>query len=209
MTDQSPLNASKTPLPTLAHKDRPSRLNRALRLLASSLDPRAYLHAIRLVNYYNYSHVTPRRQLRPGPGARISPNAIFSNPERITIGARLNLGARCTLWAGPGVGKIVIGDDVLFGPEVMVTAANYRFNDGSPVTEQAMDEGDVIIGNDVWLGTRAIVLPGSRIGDGAIIGAGALVRGTIPAGAIAVGQPARVVGQRDAEALPPLSASAR
>lgn len=194
MTDHPPSSAESPPAPV--HKARLSRISRALRLLASSLDPRAWLHAVRLVNYYNYSHVSPRRRLRVGPGANISPNAIFSNPERIEIGARLNLGARCTLWAGPGTGRIVIGDDVLFGPEVMVTAANYRFNDGSPVTAQAMDEADVIIGNDVWLGARAIVLPGSRIGDGAIIGAGALVRGAIPAGAIAVGTPARVVGQR-------------
>jgi acetyltransferase-like isoleucine patch superfamily enzyme len=90
----------------------------------------------------------------------------------------------------------VIGDDVLFGPEVMVTAAGYRFNDGAPVTEQAMDEDDVIIGRDVWLATRVIVMPGARIGDGAIIGAGAIVTGDIPAHAIAVGMPARVVGRR-------------
>lgn len=201
--DDSRHEASSSP----AHKDRPSRFKRFLRLVTSVLDPRAYLHALKLINYYNYAHVTPRRQLNPGPGARISPNAIFSNPERIAIGARINLGARCTLWAGPSVGRIVIGNDVLFGPEVMVTAANYRFNDGSPVTNQAMDEADVIIGNDVWLGTRAIVLPGARIGDGAIIGAGALVRGDIPAGAIAVGTPARVVGQRNADAVPPSSAA--
>lgn len=188
---------------TPAHKERPSPLKRLVRLLTSALDPRAYLHAIRLINYYNYAHVTPRRQLTLGPDARISPNAIFSNPQRISIGARVNLGARCTLWAGPSKGRLVIGDDVLFGPEVMVTAATYRFNDGAPVTEQAMDEADVIIGNDVWLGTRAIILPGARIGDGAIIGAGALVRGNIPAGAIAVGTPARVVGTRTEIAPPP------
>lgn len=179
-----------------AHKARPGKVARAVRLLGAVLDPRAYLHAFRLLNYYNYAHVKPRRKLRIGPGARISPNAVFSNAERIEIGARCGIGARCTLWAGPGQGRIVIGDDVLFGPEVMVTAANYRFNDGHPVTEQAMDEADVVIGDDVWLGTRAMVLPGSRIGDGAIIGAGALVRGEIPAGAIAVGMPARVVGMR-------------
>ena len=178
------------------HKARPGTLRRALRLIGSVLDPRAYLHALKLINYYNDSHVAPRRALKTGPGAKISPNAVFSNPERIVIGANLSLGARCTLWAGPGMGRIVIGDDVLFGPEVMVTAAGYRFDDGAPVTAQAMDEEDVIIGNDVWLGTRAIVLPGARIGDGAIIGAGALVRGEIPAYAIAVGIPARVVGQR-------------
>ena len=182
--------------PQPAHKTRLSPMGRMLRLLGSVLDPRAYLHALKLINYYNYSHVAPRRALDPGPGASISPNAVFSNPERIEIGARLHLGARCHLWAGPGRGRIVIGDDVLFGPEVMVTAAGYRFDDGGPVTQQAMDEADIHIGDDVWLGTRAIVLPGARIGTGAIIGAGALVRGDIPAYAIAVGIPARVVGER-------------
>lgn len=179
-----------------AHKKRLSPLQKGLRLLGSMLDPRAYLHAIRLVNYYNYSHVQPRRKLRMGPGCSISPNAVFSNPERVEIGARLTLGARCYLWAGPGTGRIVIGDDVLFGPDVMVTSAGYRFNDGGPVTQQAMDEADVIIGDDVWLATRVMVLPGARIGDGAIIGAGAIVTGEIPPYAIAVGTPARVVGQR-------------
>ena len=187
---------------TIAHKARPSKLRRFLRLVGSSIDPRAYIHAIRIINFYNYAHVVPRRALKCGPEARISPNAVFSNPERIEIGARCNLGARSTLWAGPSHGKISIGDDVLFGPEVMVTAANYRFNDGSPVTKQGMDEADVVIGNDVWLGTRAIVLPGARIGAGAIIGAGALVRGEIPSGAIAVGAPARIVGYRSTQARP-------
>jgi acetyltransferase-like isoleucine patch superfamily enzyme len=182
--------------PTPAHKARPSRTARALRLVGSALDPRAYLHAIRLINYYNYSHVQPRRHLTVGPGAKISPNAVFSNPERIEIGAKVSIGARCHIWAGPSSGRIVIGDDVLFGPEVMVTAAGYRFDDGAPVTEQAMDEADVIIGRDVWLATRVIVLPGARIGDGAIIGAGAIVTGEIPPYAIAVGIPAKVVGQR-------------
>jgi acetyltransferase-like isoleucine patch superfamily enzyme len=86
---------------------------------------------------------------------------------------------------------------VLFGPEVVITAANYRFNDGAPVTKQLMEEGDVIVGADVWIGARAIILPGVTIGDGAIIGAGALVRGDVPPFAIAVGVPARVVGQRE------------
>lgn len=183
-----------------AHKQRLSKPQRILRGVLAMLDPRAYLHALKLINYYNYAHVIPRRQLNVGPDAGISPNAVFSNAERITIGRGLRLGARCHLWAGPGAGRITIGDNVLFGPEVMVTAASYRFNDGSPVTDQAMDEADVVIGDDVWLGTRAVVLPGARIGAGAIIGAGALVRGEIPANAIAVGTPARVVGTREIKA---------
>jgi acetyltransferase-like isoleucine patch superfamily enzyme len=113
------------------------------------------------------------------------------------MGARVRIGARCVFWAGPGHGHVRIGDDVMFGPEVMITASTYRFNGGQPVTDQAMDEADVVIGDDVWVGARAILMPGARIGDGAIIGAHALVRSEIPAMAIAVGSPARVVGQRN------------
>lgn len=180
-----------------AHKKRLSRGARLLRLIGSALDPRAYIHAIRMVNYYNYSHVQPRRELTLGEGVNISPNATFSYAERIEIGARTSIGARCVIWAGPATARILIGDDTLLGPEVMITASNYRFNDGAPVTQQAMDEADVTIGADVWLGARVIVLPGATIGKGAIIGAGTLVKGDIPDFAIAVGTPARIVGYRD------------
>jgi acetyltransferase-like isoleucine patch superfamily enzyme len=173
-----------------------SRRARLFRLIASTFDPRAWAHAVKMVNYYNYTHVTPLRSVTLGPGAAISPNASFSNPDRISAGRNLSLGARCHLWAGPRAGRILIGDNVLFGPEVMVTAAGYRFDDGSPVTAQPMDEADVVIGDDVWLGTRAIVLPGARIGNGAIVAAGAVVRSDIPAFAIAAGVPAKVVGTR-------------
>ena len=149
-----------------------------------------------MVNYYNYIHVIPRRIMKCGPGAVISPDASFANPERIEIGKNVAIGSRCHIWAGPSSGKIIIGDDCLLGPEVMITAAGYRFNDGSPVTRQLMDEQDVVLGADVWLGARAIVLPGVQIGDGAIVGAGAVVTKTVAPGAIVVGQPAKPVGRR-------------
>lgn len=192
---QDPITGTENLIP--APKKMLSKPQRFLRLLASALDPRAYGHALKLINFYNYSHVQPLRQIKIGPDASISPNATFTNPERIEIGARLRLGSNCMIWGGPNRGRIEIGDDVLFGPDVLVTAANYRFNDGAPVTKQPMDEEDVVIGNDVWLGAKVMVLPGARIGDGAIIGAGAIVRDNIPAFSIAVGSPARVVGERE------------
>ncbi len=177
-------------------KKRLSRSQRLMRLVGGALDPRAWFHLVRMVNYWNYSHVTPRRKLTLGPGAQISPDAVFANPERIAAGRGLRLGSRCHLWAGPGHGRIAIGDDALFGPDVLVTAAGYRFNDGHPVTDQAMDEADVVLGNDVWIGAKCVILPGARIGDGAIVGAGSVVRGEIPAMSVAVGVPARVVATR-------------
>lgn len=184
-------------VPQGAHKKSLSRPERLRRLVASVFDLRAWLHLVKIVNYYNYSHVKPMRRIRIGNDYRVSPDVNFSNEGNIAIGQRVSIGSRCFLWAGPDNGRIIIGDDVLFGPEVLVTAANYRFNDGSPVTKQLMEEGDVVIGDDVWIGARAIILPGVTIGNGAIVGAGALVRNDVPPCAIAVGVPARVVGQRD------------
>lgn len=178
----------------------PSKSARLRRLLASVCDPRAWAHLLKIVNYHNYSHVRPLREVSLGDGASISPDVAFSNPQRITIGDRVRLGSRCHLWAGHTSGRIVVGDDVLFGPEVMVTAATYRFDDGSPVTRQAMDEADVQIGSDVWVATRAIILPGVTIGNGAIIAANTVVREDVPAGAIVAGNPAKIVGERSAEA---------
>jgi acetyltransferase-like isoleucine patch superfamily enzyme len=173
-----------------------SRSAKLVRLLASSVDPRALLHMFRMANYYNTNHVRPRRLIKMGKSPSISPDAIFSNPERISFGDNIHIGSRSHIWAGPSVGRITIGDDVLIGPDVMITAASYRFDDGSPVTSQVMDEGDINIGNDVWLGAKVVVLPGVTIGVGAIVGASAVVTKNIPDFAIAVGIPARVVGQR-------------
>lgn len=179
------------------HKKRPSAAKRALRLLGSSLDPRAWLHLVRFVNHLNTTHVVPRRALRLPKPYNISPDVNLSNTQRITAGPGLRLGSGCFLWGGHATGHIRMGRDVMFGPNVMVTCSGYRFNDGQPVTDQAMDEADVVLGDDVWVGAGAILLPGATIGDGAIIAAGAVVRGDIPAMAIAAGMPARVIGQRD------------
>ena len=62
--------------------------------------------------------------------------------------------------------------------------------------DQPKLERDVIIGDDVWLGARVMVVAGVEIGDGCIIGASSVVTRSIPAGSIAVGIPARVVGRR-------------
>ncbi|HEY6965060.1 MAG TPA: acyltransferase [Erythrobacter sp.] len=180
----------------LVRKKTPGRLARGLRLVGSMLDPRAWLHLVKIVNYYNYTHVAPLREISISGPRNISPDAVFQNPERITIGRRVRIGSRCHLWAGPAKGRIVIGDDVLFGPEVMLTAATYRHDLGHPVTDQPMAEADIVIGNDVWLATRAVILPGTQLGDGCIVAAGSVVRGEFPAMSIIAGSPARIVSQR-------------
>jgi len=176
-----------------ADLDKGSRLKRLIR---SNLDPRSWAHVFKLVNYYGYTHVNELRQARLDQDVRVAPNVSIANGRNIEIGARARIGANVSLWGGPGAGRIVIGPDALIAPNVMVTAANYRFNDGSPINDQAMDEADVTIGRDVWLGYGAVVLPGTQIGDGCVISAGAVVRGHIAPNSVVAGNPAQVVGQR-------------
>lgn len=132
----------------------------------------------------------------------LSPNVSFRNGERVEIGARSHIGEHCSLWAGDSHGRIVIGEDALFGPRVYITASNYRYDLGAPVWRQPRAEADVIIGRDVWLGARVIVLPGVTVGDGAIVAAGSVVTRDLPPGAVAVGVPARVVKMRDGGPAP-------
>jgi acetyltransferase-like isoleucine patch superfamily enzyme len=174
----------------------PREKHRALGFGVSQLDPRAWFQLLRLVHYYNYSHVTPRRLADIGPGVRMAPNVSLANGERIKIGAYSHIGARCSIWAGDSVGRITLGRHALLGPEVFITASNYQTEPGTPVMDQPKVERDVVIGDDVWLGARVMVVAGVEIGDGCIIGASSVVTRSIPAGSIAVGNPARVVGHR-------------
>jgi acetyltransferase-like isoleucine patch superfamily enzyme len=177
-------------------------LRRVGYLLTSLLDPRAYLQLFRLLHYWNYAHVAPRRKATLGSNVAMSPNVSLRNGERITIGARAHIGEYCALWAGDKEGRIEIGEDALFGPRVYITAANYDYEQGAPVWSQPRVERDVVIGTDVWLGANVVVLCGVTIGDGCVVAAGSVVTRNLPPGAVAVGAPARVVKMRDGSAVP-------
>lgn len=98
-------------------------------------------------------------------------------------------------------GNVYIGDYVMVGPNVTVATA------GHPILAELRIKNlqynaDVRIGNNVWLGAGAIVLPGVTIGDNTVIGAGSVVTKDIPEGVVAVGNPCRVlrpVGEHDKE----------
>lgn len=170
---------------------------RLRRLFGSLLDPRIYLHVFRILHFYGYSHVGPRRKLQCGERVGIAPNVSLRNGERISIGARSHIGERCSLWAGDNHGRITIAEDALFGPDVYVTASNYEFSDRSlPVFAQPRVERDVRIGPMTWLGRGVTVLPGVTIGEGAIVAAGAVVSRDVEPWTIVAGVPAREIGRR-------------
>ena len=65
-----------------------------------------------------------------------------------------------------------------------------------PMGQQGMRIAEVVIGNDVWIGMRVIIMPGIKIGDGAVIGAGAVVTKDVPDFAIVGGVPAKIIKYR-------------
>lgn len=85
---------------------------------------------------------------------------------------------------------------VEFGPFSYITDVNHGTAAGSLIRLQPYESRPVHIGSDVWFGVGVTVLPGVTVGDGAVLGARAVVTKDVPAGAIAVGSPARIIRYR-------------
>ena len=112
---------------------------------------------------------------------------------RIRIGSHTYLNRFTMLDASD---SIVIGERCMFGPHCYITDHDHGTGSGAAIAAQPLRSSATRIGNDVWVGAGAIILKGVAIGDGAVIGAGAVVTKDVPPGAVAVGVPACVVGNR-------------
>jgi acetyltransferase-like isoleucine patch superfamily enzyme len=131
---------------------------------------------------------------RCGKNVRFDPDSVFSY-ENIEIGDDVFIGPGASLQATQR--GIIIGNKVMFGPNVTIMGGDYN----TSVIGQFMvdvkvkrpeDDQTVIIEDDVWVGTCAIVLKGVRLGRGCIVAAGAIVTKDVPPYTVAVGVPARV-----------------
>ncbi|EHK66743.1 sugar O-acetyltransferase [Achromobacter arsenitoxydans] len=125
-----------------------------------------------------------------GDGAVIRPPFHCDYGYNISLGAGVFINFNCVIL---DVVQVTIGDGTQIGPAVQIYTADHPHD---PEQRRAMLESGrpVRIGSQVWIGGGAIILPGVSIGDGAIIGAGSVVTRDVPAGATAVGNPARVRG---------------
>ncbi|WP_369256815.1 sugar O-acetyltransferase [Geodermatophilus amargosae] len=124
-----------------------------------------------------------------GEGTEIRP------PLHVDYGTNLHVGARSFANFGLvalDVAAITIGDDVQIGPNVQLLTPTHPVEPG-PRRQKWEAAQPITIGDNVWLGGGVIVLPGVTIGADTVVGAGSVVTRDLPAGVVAVGNPARVV----------------
>lgn len=139
------------------------------------------------------------RGIEIGSGVFVGRNTILSCKNGdIELADGANIGFNCEVFSAS---RVRVGRDTLLAAYCYLIGGDHAVTDPSlPVVAQGRRSAGIAVGDGAWLGAGALVFDGVSIGDGAIVGAGAVVRDAVAGGAIAVGMPARVVGSRGAEA---------
>jgi acetyltransferase-like isoleucine patch superfamily enzyme len=138
------------------------------------------------------------RSGRPG-GVRVGNDSGIYHGTFFDLGpeGEVEIGSYCAL-VGAIIatnGRVVIGDYCFLAHEVVI-ADGFAAVPGGDASASVGGPGGLVVelGENVWVGARAVLLRGARLGDGVIVGAAAVVDFPVPAGAIVAGNPARVVG---------------
>jgi acetyltransferase-like isoleucine patch superfamily enzyme len=118
-------------------------------------------------------------------------------------GGTVSFGSECAISSfdhfSTGEGDIVVGDYVRFAPSCTIVGGTKEVSDRSKliVDQPEVHPNGIIIGDDVLVGAGSVILPATKIGRGAVIGAGSVVNGDIPDYAIVAGAPAKIIGYRE------------
>lgn len=171
-----------------------SKLSQLMTEELGALHPR--LEAVNVVNRFVPTAV--RGKLLEQVGFQIGEGTTFLGQPRITGGAQLPhnliIGRECVIEMGVTFDleeRITLGDRVTLGHQVMILTSTHEL--GPPQHRAGnVTRSPVTIGDGVWIGTRAIILPGVTIGAGAVIAAGALVNKNVEPNTRVAGTPARV-----------------
>ena len=120
--------------------------------------------------------------------------------------SQLIIGSRCSfnhnVLIGAAGGSILIGNDVLIGPNVVLRASDHVFSSAEvPIRDQGHSPGRIVIGDDVWLAANVVITSGVTIGNGCVVGAGSIVTRDLPAMSVCVGNPARPIRSRLHQAI--------
>lgn len=128
---------------------------------------------------------------KAGKNISINKNVILE--RHISIGKNSGISSNCLI-----LEPTVIGEDVIIGPETFIYTHNHGFHRRDiPIRLQTKTiPKQVTIGNDVWIGSRVTILPGVKIGNGAVIGASSVVTKNVESYSIVAGNPAQIIGRR-------------
>jgi maltose O-acetyltransferase len=135
----------------------------------------------------------PDEAKQVGEGSFYLDLIVWLNADRIELGEGVGFNYGCYV---NGYGGLRIGDRTIVGPYVMIHTANHETAPGRAIAEQGWECRPVEIGADCWIGMGACILPGARLGDGCVVGAGSVVTGELDPDSIAVGNPARTIRKR-------------
>lgn len=129
--------------------------------------------------------------------AEFRPGAYAVGCSQISIGKRVAIRPHTMLHGETDTldTSIIIEDDVMIGCGVHIYVENHRFDSlDIPIIDQGHHQSElVILKRGCWIGANVIILPGVSIGENTVVGAGAIVTKSLPAGVVAVGNPAKVI----------------
>ncbi len=124
-----------------------------------------------------------------GQDVVLYPGVSIDNPQYVSIGNHSHIGERCHLRGG---GRIVIGEWCQIANHTIIATGNHPIDGGRYYGRTIVK--DIVIGNNVWIGSGAIILPGVIIEDNSVIAAGAVVTKCVRKNTIVGGVPARKIG---------------
>jgi acetyltransferase-like isoleucine patch superfamily enzyme len=137
-----------------------------------------------------------RRQFKSiGAGVVLSPGIQVAYPDRIDIGDHVYIGPEALI---AGDGGLTLGHGVIIGPRVTLLTSTHRYDPAEAIPYDAVTLlRPIAIEPFVWIGANVSVVPGVRIGEGAVVAMGAVVTKDVPRGAVVGGNPARILKYRD------------
>jgi acetyltransferase-like isoleucine patch superfamily enzyme len=141
--------------------------------------------------------VIPFRQhdaKRVGEGCFYLDFIVWLNGDRAELGDRVAFNYGCFV---NSYGGLTVGDGATFGPYTMVHTANHKFEDTTrPIVDQGWESRPVEVGSGCWIGMGVVILPGVRIGEECVVGAGSVVTKDLEDYCVAVGAPAKPIKSR-------------
>jgi acetyltransferase-like isoleucine patch superfamily enzyme len=177
--------------------DRPSKREYLIQIITTVFSLTFIKHVLSLFAYYIINYVRGKKIAHIGKNTKEQPTVILRQAERVFIGENCLLNHNNVLQGGKKTGKIIIGNHVHCGANVMMFAFNHGTDSlDIPTINQDYYDGDIIIEDDVWIGAGSVILPGIKIGKGVVIASNSVVNKDVASYTIVGGVPAKQIKER-------------